>query len=103
MKAAINGIVQENSGTVGEGLRLGAELGKIVELGVDIDVVAGVVVGVGVDVGVGVGDVVARQRAAYASPVGLTIKFAMSCDIIGLRVLWSWKNVCVSNCGVQVR
>ena len=71
-----------NSGIFGEGVKLGVGVGEIVELGVGVGfgvgVVAGVDVGINEVVGVGVGEVVARARAEYAAPVGLTVKFAIS-------------------------
>ena len=82
MTASISGIINNgNSGTVGEGLKLGVEVG-LFELGEGEDVGDNI----GVGDGVGVGDVDARARVAYAAPVGLTVKLAMSFEIIGFRV-----------------
>jgi len=109
-EAFIEGDGLANSVGEGEKIGLGRELGIAVGFGVNDEVGVGAneAVGVGVTVGVGVdgggdGDETARHKAAYAAPVGLMVKFARFCDIIGSRRVCSWKKVWVSSCGVQVK
>ena len=81
-------VLLENSESIGDGLGLIVGLCKIVGIGVGLDVGEEVGIGVGEDVGVGVGDcAIPSARDEYAAPVGLTVKFAIFCDIIGFNML----------------